>query len=454
MSDITQNLKLFKYNTLTDGKEVFSIDKAINENLDKIDASTLNHSLTTNCLTEIPQRIKLEKVGSTITLKTGSVVIVPYGTTDQTKQFPVDSNFKNKFKVVHTQFSSNRFFLWLELVQDLTRTAFGTYTGDNVLLALNINNGNIDYAPLLNVGTGTTPPETGNYYNTSINKFCYYSDAQISAERTLPIALVSMNAGTATQIKQIFNGFGVVGNIAWCDKDVKALIPNGWTGKGTYNNIELCTSLLSMVTITNKSRPNTVFLESSGKISVWGKNTGNVDEYEYLPHTPYKNNIKAYVHKENFWWYASDKGVWTQKIFVTPIMTVTTDATPAVTNVQCKQVLNVMDNYSHREDLQNTAVVIETYNKGFSGYRLWSDNYCEQWGYIGNAKGTTTVSLLKNYNNSFYNVSVTGGTDRTGNYYDVKVYHNFIRPSSFIVYLSQGASPRYTTYWKTSGYIR
>ena len=61
MSDITQNLKLFKYNTLTDGKEVFSIDKAINENLDKIDASTLNHSLTTNCLTEIPQRIKLEK---------------------------------------------------------------------------------------------------------------------------------------------------------------------------------------------------------------------------------------------------------------------------------------------------------------------------------------------------------------------------------------------------------
>ena len=175
--------------------------------------------------------------------------------------------------------------MWLELVQDLTRTAFGTYTGDNVLLALNINNGSIDYASLLSVGTGTTPPETGNYYNTSINKFCYYSDAQISSERTLPIALVSMNAGTATQIKQIFNGFGVIGNIAWCDKDVKALIPNGWTGKGTYNNIELCTSLLSMVTITNKSRPNTVFLESSGKISVWGKNTGNVDEYEYLPHS-------------------------------------------------------------------------------------------------------------------------------------------------------------------------
>ena len=38
MSEQTQNLNLFKYNTKTDGQEVFSIDKALNDNWDKIDA--------------------------------------------------------------------------------------------------------------------------------------------------------------------------------------------------------------------------------------------------------------------------------------------------------------------------------------------------------------------------------------------------------------------------------
>lgn len=38
MSSTTTELKLFKYNTATDGKEVFSIDTAMNANWDKIDA--------------------------------------------------------------------------------------------------------------------------------------------------------------------------------------------------------------------------------------------------------------------------------------------------------------------------------------------------------------------------------------------------------------------------------
>ena len=38
MSSYTTNLQLFKYNTATDGKQVFSIDDAMNDNWDKIDA--------------------------------------------------------------------------------------------------------------------------------------------------------------------------------------------------------------------------------------------------------------------------------------------------------------------------------------------------------------------------------------------------------------------------------
>ena len=38
MPEYTDNLKLFKYNTATDGKEVFSINASMNDNWDKIDA--------------------------------------------------------------------------------------------------------------------------------------------------------------------------------------------------------------------------------------------------------------------------------------------------------------------------------------------------------------------------------------------------------------------------------
>ena len=38
MSEYTSTLNLFKYDTAADGKEVFSIDKSLNENWDKLDA--------------------------------------------------------------------------------------------------------------------------------------------------------------------------------------------------------------------------------------------------------------------------------------------------------------------------------------------------------------------------------------------------------------------------------
>ena len=42
MSSITKNLGLFKYDTETDGKQVFSIDDALNNNWDKIDSGVVN----------------------------------------------------------------------------------------------------------------------------------------------------------------------------------------------------------------------------------------------------------------------------------------------------------------------------------------------------------------------------------------------------------------------------
>ena len=77
MSELTPNLKLFKYNTETDAKQPFSINDCMNANWDKIDASLRINDKLTNCLLEVPQRIKYTLKNGTLTIKAGSVVSVP-----------------------------------------------------------------------------------------------------------------------------------------------------------------------------------------------------------------------------------------------------------------------------------------------------------------------------------------------------------------------------------------
>ena len=71
MSSYTTNLQLFKYNTATDGKQVFSIDDAMNDNWDKIDAfakaikdlsnlSSVGEKRFTNINNELSQKLEAQ----------------------------------------------------------------------------------------------------------------------------------------------------------------------------------------------------------------------------------------------------------------------------------------------------------------------------------------------------------------------------------------------------------
>ena len=84
MSSLTTHLKLFKYNTSTDGKQKFNIDSALNNNFDKLDAIynvmrpigdpiiTLNNTLADD-------EVWLE--GDTVSRTTFSALFAIYGTT-------------------------------------------------------------------------------------------------------------------------------------------------------------------------------------------------------------------------------------------------------------------------------------------------------------------------------------------------------------------------------------
>lgn len=96
------------------------------------------------------------------------------------------------------------------------------------------------------------------------------------------------------------------------------------------------------------------------------------------------------------------------------------------------------------------AVVVETYQNGSSWYRIWSDGWCEQGGFVdATAVATITINLLKPYANSNYSISLTNRYNGTGSKSPVRVqtvsYNNF-------VYWSENANG--DAYWRTAGYIK
>lgn len=98
------------------------------------------------------------------------------------------------------------------------------------------------------------------------------------------------------------------------------------------------------------------------------------------------------------------------------------------------------------------AAIIQTYINGSSGYRIWSDGYCEQWGHITGTASYTTVSLLKTYANTNYNAlftmsSTTASASDPRNGITVKTTSTIgINCASYSASESKGD-------WRTFGYL-
>lgn len=204
----------------------------------------LNKNQITNCLLEVPQRINLTLSDGTLTLKKGSVVTVPYGTTNRTSEFPVGSQFLNSnWKVVDTQFADNKFFVWAELQQDISRNRTDI-DGQDRFISVYLD-GNINGATASQSGASFSSSGLG--YNTSENTVYWYNTSGVvqGGQLAFPIGIVACSdTYTFGSIKQVFNGMGYVGRTLWLDKGVKVLIGTGRNADGTIKNTEITTKLL------------------------------------------------------------------------------------------------------------------------------------------------------------------------------------------------------------------
>lgn len=97
----------------------------------------------------------------------------------------------------------------------------------------------------------------------------------------------------------------------------------------------------------------------------------------------------------------------------------------------------------------NIHFVTETYVKGTSGYRLYSDKYIEQWGY---KKGTTseTTTFLKAFKDTNYNVVMA---TEHGSVYFQGCYTNKTATSMKIDYTGGSGGSATGTSWMVTGYI-
>lgn len=228
----------------------------LNSNLVK---NVVSYDNITNCITEIPQDIKLELKDSVLTLKAGSKVYIPNGfeANGVTPKFDV--------KIIESDIS-------------LTQ---GWGSSQTFLLFYNTNGLRLRIYDTGRCYSGTTSVSDGAYYNTNDNKLYVYDNGSLNFSASLPIAIITGQAPTITSIDQVFNGFGYIGSTIFALPGVKGLIPNGRNADGSLKNIELTNNTVKTVTTSYTINNGLVVITVGGLYEI-DTTTWDYDENENL----------------------------------------------------------------------------------------------------------------------------------------------------------------------------
>lgn len=213
--------------------------------------SKLN-TIRTNCLTSVPQNIKLEFNNGTFTLKAGSKVY--------------DGN--GLFKTISS---------------DISLTPSGYVDIPYVLFVK--SNGTLLGRALVDCSSGSTNPSTDTwlYFNTTDKKVYQIDNGSVSDTTSFPLCVFNVSGGKASSISQTFNYIGYIGSTIFTLQNLRGMRPNGFNVDGSLNNVEFQTS--SVLTLTLSSGYIGYIVINSSLLASWNVNNGrynpdkNVNEY-------------------------------------------------------------------------------------------------------------------------------------------------------------------------------
>ena len=226
----------------------------------------------TNCITEIPQDINLTLSSGTLT-SNGTKVWYPYGTSAPT--LSIGSSL-NGGTITAISWDNAKLFYQVSL-PTITQTSFGSLTSDIFLFARDTGT-YFEYAQPSTVTSGTTPPSSGVFYNTSTNIISYYESGSILRTGiSLPIALCHRTSGTMDRINQVLNGMGYIGSTCFVLPGLKALSPNGRNSDGSLRSAERNTT--SVLTVAG-SATGTMFLYLTAALGLMTVSGYYYDEVE------------------------------------------------------------------------------------------------------------------------------------------------------------------------------
>lgn len=194
-------------------------------------ARPLSAKNITNCITAIPQDIKLELVDGVLKLKAGSKVYKANGES-------------------------------ITISEDLVAAQGGTNTG---AFAFYRSDNNTVYTVIVSqTFSGATAPgspvTTTTWLDTEAKDVKVYDGTQWVGGVSLPLCIFDNQDGKVTAVTQVFNGMGYIGNSVYALPGVKGLIPNGFNADGSLNNAEFEVANVLITTNTGSTdKRNIVF---------------------------------------------------------------------------------------------------------------------------------------------------------------------------------------------------
>lgn len=320
------------------GDETISGEKTFQNNITA--PNQIDYTNITNCITYIPQDIKLELNNGTLTLKAGSKVYVPNGK---------NSDGSNRFDEVIIN-------------RNINYTA--GYNDTRMLFVQGSNHSGMDGFPVSQCYSGDTAP-TGSTYmywydtaNNIIKRTGTSGSAWDSNDYSLPICIITGGRSAVTSIDRVFKGFGYIGSTIFALPGVKGLIPNGRNADGSLKNIEFTVS--KVITITYNNQTYGTF-----SLCIAVDNT-----FQWYPNL---------ILKTNNYLYNGDKYLGADKIVVGKFIINSSSDNGKITSFTPKTSFHALD-YNDFSDLKNTVdtndsnVVHKTGNETITGVKTFNDS--------------------------------------------------------------------------------
>ena len=319
-----------------------------------VGGTIIGRNYKTNCITEIPQDIKLELNNGTLTLKADSKVYVPNGA---------------------------GVFDEVTIASDLSYSySYGAYT---LGLYYNPTTDNLEaYAKNAEV-SGTTPTNTCTFYNTNTNNVSRINNGVVDVPKlSFPIATITTNASQITSIDQVFNGFGYIGSTRFALPNIKWLSPDSRNTDGTLKSIQRTNTNVLVETLSGGTVNDIVMILGTG--SIW--TSGKYIESETEPSGSY---IVWYKPSENI---LRDKAEGNWNINNNVVVYGYFDTVSSqIVNFRTKQPFQALD-------YNNTDLVVDfqrpTAQNNYTWYRKYKSGWVEQGGYQDGSVSHTSDPIV------------------------------------------------------------